>query len=107
ILTSGLFLGVRNTSSTLRSAITSETHAQDVLLEAELILSALQDEETGERGYIITAQRDFLQPYEAGRRNAAASLDRLGSMTSDDATQQAHIVDLRKVVEARVTVLAE
>jgi PAS domain S-box-containing protein len=107
ILTSGLFLGVRNTSSTLRSAITSETHAQDVLLEAELILSALQDVETGERGYIITTRRDFLAPYEAGRRDAAASLDRLGSMTGLHATQQAHIVDLRKVVEAQFAVLAE
>jgi PAS domain S-box-containing protein len=98
---------VRNTSSTLQSAITSETHAQDVLLEAELILSALQDVETGERGYIITTRRDFLEPYEAGRRDVAASLDRLGSMTRRHATQQAHIVDLRKIVEAQFAVLAE
>jgi two-component system sensor histidine kinase/response regulator len=101
------FLVVRNASSTLRSAIAWEAPKEDILLEAQHLLSSLEDAETGQRGYIITTQRDFLEPYEAGRRDAAADLDQLGAMTSDNATQQAQIVELRKVMAAQFAVLAE
>jgi CHASE3 domain sensor protein len=68
------FLVVRNASSTLRSAIAWEAPKEDIRLEAQHLLSSLEDAETGQRGYIITTQRDFLEPYEAGRRDAAADL---------------------------------
>lgn len=37
------------------------------------LLADMVDQETGERGYVITAQPQFLQPYEAGRVATAAS----------------------------------
>ena len=56
------FLFVRNEATVLRNAISWETHTQDVLFEAEHVLAALEDAQTGQRGYLITTRRDFLEP---------------------------------------------
>ena len=40
---------------------------------AQKMLTAMLDQETGLRGYILTADRRFLEPYRAGRANVARS----------------------------------
>src|SRR5579884_493953 len=37
-----------------------------VIGELQILLSALKDAETGERGFIITGMDEYLQPYEKG-----------------------------------------
>lgn len=41
------------------------------------LLASMVDQETGERGYVITAQSRFLQPYDAGRRTTRSLVPRL------------------------------
>jgi len=56
------------------------------IVTAERLESALKDVETGERGYVITGQDSFLEPYHAGRRVVAqmlATLAQLGAGDSD------------------------
>src|SRR3984957_6769207 len=43
-------------------------------LAASQLATALVDQETGVRGYELAAQSEFLEPYEAGARAAAAAL---------------------------------
>jgi methyl-accepting chemotaxis protein len=107
ILLFGLVLDGRNASSTLQSAMVWEMHTEDVLSETGRLLSALQDAETGQRGYLLTKQSEFLEPYDAGRRDAVSSLDRLGAMTSDNAAQQVRVANLRKVMASQFAVLSE
>lgn len=38
---------------------------------AQEMLTAMLDQETGLRGYVLTADRRFLEPYRAGRGNVA------------------------------------
>src|SRR3954454_20225830 len=38
---------------------------------AQKMLTAMLDQETGLRGYVLTADRRFLDPYRAGRATAA------------------------------------
>jgi len=49
----------------------SAAHQRDVVLPAAVasrsLLASLVDQETGERGYLITGQDKFLQPYTAGQ----------------------------------------
>ena len=43
---------------------------------AQLMLTAMLDQETGLRGYLLTARRVFLRPYDAGRQNFDRALSR-------------------------------
>jgi sigma-B regulation protein RsbU (phosphoserine phosphatase) len=56
------------------SSRSSELQEQKTLLPAtvnsERLLSELVDQETGQRGYLITQNPSFLQPYAAGQREA-------------------------------------
>ncbi len=44
------------------------------LLSAQALSSALVDQETGVRGFAITGNRDFLTPYQQGRRQQDAAM---------------------------------
>ncbi len=52
------------------------------LLQAKALSTALVDQETGIRGYLLTRQQEFLEPYRAGladQDRAVAELRRLGA----------------------------
>jgi serine phosphatase RsbU (regulator of sigma subunit)/CHASE3 domain sensor protein len=54
----------------------SAEHQRDVVLPAAVasrsLLASLVDQETGERGYLITGQDQFLQPYTTGQTRVTA-----------------------------------
>jgi PAS domain S-box-containing protein len=84
-----------------------ETHTREVLLETALTLSALQDVETGQRDFILTAEAQYLEPYIAGLGRVDQSINHLAVLTQDNPTQQVRLGDLRKVAAARFDVAAE
>src|ERR1043166_7049767 len=54
----------------------------NVMRELERFVSALKDTETGQRGYLLTGDERYLEPYQAGQTNvnrASEELQRLGS----------------------------
>ncbi|WP_246607415.1 ATP-binding protein [Paractinoplanes toevensis] len=59
------------------------------------VLQDMTDAETGVRGFQLTADRDYLQPYESGRRGAFVELDRLAARAGD-----AGIIDLVRAERA-------
>jgi PAS domain S-box-containing protein len=70
---------------TREMAASRESHAQvqrtrDVLEALQLVLSTIQDAETGERGLIIAGNDDFLEPYRAAEQSLDAQLARLESL---------------------------
>src|SRR3954470_23931586 len=46
-------------------------------LDTRELLTALVDQETGERGFLLTGKDEFLEPYSQGRSRATATLARL------------------------------
>src|SRR3954470_6284388 len=59
------------------------SHTHEVLAELEATLSSLAEAQTATRGFIITGQEAFLEPYRAAAPAARAELDRLKWLTSD------------------------
>src|SRR5581483_840914 len=61
--------------------VSSESRQRDVYepaaADSATLLASLVDQETGERGYLLTGQNAFLQPYDAGRGRTEALLGRL------------------------------
>lgn len=80
-----------------RLARTAEIHTLTVLGATDQVLRALQNAETGQRGYILTRDRAFLEPLVEARTRLPAALARLRELTINDnesATQVARVEEL-------------
>ena len=87
---------------------TEQATAQSYAVRKEtlLLLSDLQDAETGQRGYLLVTQSAYLAPYQSGRAGALTRLDRLAELTRDNPARQRQIAELRTVVAAKLSELA-
>jgi CheY-like chemotaxis protein/CHASE3 domain sensor protein/putative methionine-R-sulfoxide reductase with GAF domain len=74
-------------------------HTHEVLAEFDQVLSGTIDEETGVRGYIITGNDAFLEPYNVARNAVRAHLDKVRALTVDNPVQQKNIDALQKQIE--------
>jgi CHASE3 domain sensor protein len=82
------------------------THSRDVIERAQSTLSALQDAETGERGFIITGEPRYLEPYDNGVKALATDTTELRALTRDNPAQQKRIDSLDVLVSERMALLA-
>lgn len=71
------------------------------------LLSTLQDAETGQRGYLLSADASFLEPYTLGTRLSAEELATVKRLTSDNPAQQSLVEKLAPVVERKLAELAD
>lgn len=69
-------------------------------LELRTLLTALVDQETGERGYLLTGDERFLEPYVAGEATAADALARLRELLDHDDDLLAGVDRIASRVEA-------
>lgn len=76
-------------------------HTNQVLIEAETIISATKDAETGQRGYLFTLDPLFLQPYIGSREKVEASYDRLVELTADNLSQQRYLSQIKALYTAK------
>src|SRR2546430_4113096 len=80
-------------------------HTHEVLSSLELLLAAATDSETAERGYVITGDESYLEPY----REAGAVIDgqtrRLRELTADNRAQQQRLDSVAALVTERLAIL--
>ncbi len=81
-------------------------HTHEVLEELDLVLVASINTETGARGFLLTREPAYLEPYTSGRRETETHLRKVKELTSDNPVQQANIDKILSVVDARMLVLA-
>jgi methyl-accepting chemotaxis protein len=80
----------------------SVAHTYEVLAALEQVLSLLTDAETGQRGFLLTGEPSYLQPYEEARKTLGATLTRLHELTADNAVQQQRLNDLEPKVRDKL-----
>jgi PAS domain S-box-containing protein len=83
------------------------SHTHEVLAELEATLSAVAEAQTAARGYIITGQEVFLEPYQAAAPGVRANLDRLKSLTSDNPSQQRRLAILESAAAEKLDSLQQ
>jgi signal transduction histidine kinase/CheY-like chemotaxis protein/CHASE3 domain sensor protein len=76
-------------------------HTNQILLEAENIISYMKDAETGQRGYLVTLDPLFLQPYTGSKEKVDASYKRLRELTNDNPGQQKNLDRVKELYEAK------
>jgi diguanylate cyclase (GGDEF)-like protein len=85
-----------------RQAEALQVHTLDVLLAVGRLETAVNETLRGERGYLITGDREFLQPYFGGRARGFQLLRSLQHATSDNAEQQGNLAAAERRLRAYV-----
>jgi methyl-accepting chemotaxis protein len=83
------------------------THTHKVLEELNSTLQALTDAETGQRGFILTGDEAYLEPYRTGISVVRQYLDDVRFLTQDNASQQRRLDTLDPMVNQRLKSLAD
>jgi methyl-accepting chemotaxis protein len=78
---------------------TRNLHTFEVLRSIEEIRLALVNIETGERGFILSAEEHFLAPLHYGREQLKEEFGKLEELTSDNPAQQRRITELKRLVK--------
>jgi len=81
--------------------------ARNTRLLSATLLSLLQDMETGQRGYLLTHDPRYLEPYEHAKPQVDETLGRLEEMIESDPSGPAEARELRETVSAKIAELSE
>jgi len=68
-------------------------HSHQVLAELETTLSKLRDAETGQRGYLLTGDTQYLAPYVLARTQTQAQIAKLKQLTADNSQQEIALLE--------------
>src|SRR5712691_8283235 len=94
----------RNTAR-FAEAAGGRKHTYEVLRNLDETVARLVDAETGQRGYLLTGEESYLEPYRAAIKNIDQTIGNLRSLTSDNPNQQKRIQILEPLVERKLTEL--
>ena len=89
----------------MEKAAELHNHTFVVLNSADDLLSELIDAETGQRGYLLTGDETFLEPYLAARDNIKGNLEKLHQLSLISAAHK-HLDALAPLVDAKLAYLS-
>ena len=83
-------------SEARRQARIWQIHSLSALLVAGRLETAVNAALRGQRGYLITGDREFLRPYEEGSANSRRLIELLGTLTRDNPVQRRNLALLTR-----------
>jgi PAS domain S-box-containing protein len=78
---------------------------RDVMRELERFVSALKDTETGQRGYLLTGDERYLEPYQVGRGEVSTATEKLQRLGTSGDLPATGIERLKNVTERKLAEL--
>ncbi|HWE00062.1 MAG TPA: CHASE3 domain-containing protein [Bryobacteraceae bacterium] len=82
-------------------------HAHAAIDTAENALSSLKDAETGQRGFLLTLNPAYLEPYKTGLRQWQDMKSQLANLTQNDAAVHGMALQMFDAAGAKIRELAE
>jgi signal transduction histidine kinase/DNA-binding response OmpR family regulator/CHASE3 domain sensor protein len=92
---------------TLRTDNQKIIHSHEVIVAMDTLFSGVQDAETGQRGYLLTGNDRYLDPYSSAMTAIPSRIAEIARLTADNAEQQPRIAALREHVSAKLSELGE
>src|SRR5579862_7002877 len=80
---------------------------KDSVLSLERVLSGVREAETGQRGYLLTGNESYLDPYHNAVADLPGRLSQLRAAVSADAATTQQLDELRQLISAKMTELGE
>ncbi|MEJ8629281.1 methyl-accepting chemotaxis protein [Sphingomonas sp. I4] len=78
----------------VRETTNINEHTYKVIMASNKLVEAMINQETGLRGYLLTANRDFLAPYDQGMSDFDRVMKEARRLTSDNPEQQVRLTDV-------------
>ena len=91
--------------SSLLSSQKEVEHTGMVLDRIESVMSVLKDAETGQRGFLLTDNEDFLEPYNGALPRAYNLITEIKNLSLDNEQQLQSAEQLRQLVTRRISTL--
>ena len=82
-------------------------HTHEVISTNQQLLSDVKDAESAERGYIITGDEGYLEPYRLASADIQPSTERLLRLTADNPKQQHRVKGLQALIDERMAVFTD
>jgi methyl-accepting chemotaxis protein len=82
-------------------------HTYDVLINLDAVLSSLTGAETGQRGFLLTGDEKYLEPYNRGKTRVNLALAEVKNLTSDNNAQQGRLQELQPKVSEKLQELQQ
>ena len=90
----------------MKEAATARWHTNTILKNAGDLLSELKDAETGQRGYLLTGDEAYLEPYLFARDSISGQQEKLRQLTSIS-TARKHLDTMAPLIGAKLAELAQ
>lgn len=100
------FVAYRSSTEFIASSA-QVVHSREIRGNLQRILSLVEEIETGQRGYIITGESSFLEPYQRATDKIEERLVHVKTLTTDEPQLQAQIETLIRLVQSRIAFAAE
>ena len=97
-----LIMLTRYTIDQLTVSRTWLEHTYTALSRIEQLRSDMETVETARRGFFITRQEQYIQPYHVARQKVFENLDGLQRLLLDNPAQKARLKDVRPIIESLV-----
>jgi signal transduction histidine kinase len=91
----------------IEAAKERHVHTTDVLETLQKATDAMVDQETGVRGYLITGEERFLEPYHRGGNAFTAAIQKIQGLLSHNPAQQSRIDELNALAKKWRSEVAE
>lgn len=94
----------------IRKLLDSEqwvNHTTQVVQQLDNLLSGMKDAETGQRGYLLTGDPAFLDPYTNSHNNVLQYFDGVQLLTLDNKSQQKDFPLLKLLIEKKYALIEE
>ncbi|MDO9240331.1 MAG: CHASE3 domain-containing protein, partial [Methylicorpusculum sp.] len=88
------------------NALEVRRHTNALILRANALMSELKDAETGQRGYLLTGNETFLEPYLMVLDTITGHLDQLRQLNATS-TANKSLKALVPLIDAKITALSE
>jgi CHASE3 domain sensor protein len=83
------------------------THTHQVRTELADLLSELKDAETGQRGYLLTGEESYLEPYKGALTTIETTFDDVKKLTLDNPDQQRRLAAIGALIESKLAELKQ
>ncbi len=80
-------------------------HSNEIMNGLDNAISNLKDAETGQRGYLLTGNKVFLEPYYGAKERANEFYNLIKKATIDNAFQQQKIDTLKEILDSRLNII--
>ena len=98
----GMFLLMQNEFSDNRELRRLVDQSLETRADLADLLSVYVDIETGQRGYLLTGNRDFLEPHAAGKKDIDIAFRSLERRAAEEPDLAGGVARLRRLAEAKI-----